>query len=759
MDRNPGSDSFNALSRVQALGRLARGLETERRDPTNIAGQALEILAENLEIHRAGLWFRERGHNFINLSCLGPDREACGKLGTVFSGATFPDVLEELRMSGSTVVSSSRRREISPPFGFVSSDASNGAPLLLTAFSNEKGVRVLISLERGAGGADWTGEEREFALIAANLVGLQLENGEMRDLEEALHSSRQRLALHILRTPMGAIEWDENFRVVDWNPSAERIFGYSRAEALGRHAYELIVPADATREEVDLIWKNLLQREGGERSDNWNITADGRRIFCEWYNTPLIQEDGRVIGAASLVQDVTTHRDAVNKLRVQAYQDSLTGLYNRYGFEDRLEHAIAQVRRNRGAYFLLLLDLDQFKIINDHCGHAAGDEFLRRLSDLFHLALGGDEALARLGGDEFAFLLKSEDPDHGRQIAEVLRGTVRNFQFVWEDQVFSLNASIGGAAIDNETLNARTLLLEAENACYAAKELGRNRICFTGDDETILEQRREEMHWAAELQGSRQGKNLLLYVQAILPLRDSAQKKGREGIMFEVLLRLKDKDGRLVSPGDFIPAAERYYLMADLDRWTAEETIRSLKRNPELLNSCGHVALNVSGQTLSNEDYISWLYACLKAEPDIARRLCFEITETAAIAQISRASSFLEELRLLGCACALDDFGSGLSSFAYLKDLPLDYIKIDGSLVRNITTDRNSYAIVKSIIELGRALDLGVIAEYVSSAEILRALVEMGAEFVQGYEIEKPRPLVELQAGVRNFPGGMESSR
>ncbi|MES2407699.1 MAG: EAL domain-containing protein [Pseudomonadota bacterium] len=426
---------------------------------------------------------------------------------------------------------------------------------------------------------------------------------------------------------------------------------------------------------------------------------------------------------------------ATAKLSYQASHDMLTGLINRREFEARLERALSSAQHQAREHALCYMDLDQFKIVNDSCGHVAGDELLRQLTLHLQQEVRERDTLARLGGDEFGLLLENCPQDKALELAETMRKTVQDFRFSVGEKNFMVGVSIGIVMINHESDNVVSLLTAADAACYAAKDNGRNRIHLYQMQDSELAKRRGEMQWVNRIHLAIAENRLQLYFQQIKPLQNTEQ----EGLHVELLLRMIDEKGQCILPMAFIPAAERYHLMPMLDRWVMENSFRLCESYiaPDI-GKLQTWAINLSGASLSDAGFVQYLKTYLKANPVLAQTLCIEITETAAITNLGAANMFIKELKLLGCRFALDDFGSGLSSLNYLKNLNVDYLKIDGAFVKDMADDAIDLAMVEAINKIGHQMGLLTIAEFVDSERVLFKLKELGVDFVQGNWIHKP---------------------
>ncbi|MFT5321886.1 MAG: diguanylate cyclase (GGDEF)-like protein, partial [Pseudohongiellaceae bacterium] len=422
--------------------------------------------------------------------------------------------------------------------------------------------------------------------------------------------------------------------------------------------------------------------------------------------------------------------------------DELTGLVNRREFEDRLQEIIDSAREKKTENILCYLDLDQFKVINDTCGHMAGDELLRQLSRVLHRCIRRNDTLARLGGDEFGILLENCQLKDALIAAENIRQVVQEFRFVWEDSTFNIGVSIGLTPISSVDESISEVLRRADTACFVAKDAGRNRIHVFHFDDQELEDRHGEMKLVSTINSALDENRMELWQQAITHV-DKINKKLESGnVHFELLLRMRDKEGNLMGPEAFLPSAERYDLATRIDRWVLDAMFNWFGKYPDQLEELEMCAINLSGQSLSDEKFLQEITDHLSHSEIPAEKICFEITETAAIQNLAKASQFIKTLKRLGCSFALDDFGSGLSSFAYLKSLPVDFVKIDGFFVKDVVKDPVDLAMVKAINDMAHAMGKLTIAEFVEDREILQKLVDLGVDYVQGYGIAKPAPLI-----------------
>jgi diguanylate cyclase (GGDEF)-like protein len=440
-----------------------------------------------------------------------------------------------------------------------------------------------------------------------------------------------------------------------------------------------------------------------------------------------------------------SHRVAEATIRRLAYYDHLTGLVNRNEFDRHLNMALESAAQGEVEHVLLYLDLDQFKVINDTCGHQAGDELLSQLAVVLRDKIRSHDILARLGGDEFGLLLQCCPTEQAKHIAESIREAVSCFRFVWRENSFSIGVSIGMAAISAHARDANEVLSAADIACYTAKELGRDRIHIYMDDDTELLRRHNEMQWVAKIKDALDEDRFVLHRQRMMSLDSKCQA---EQCYYEFLVRMKGADGDLILPGAFIPAAERYGVMARLDRWVVKAVIEILAEEYHEgagENDPGLCFINLSGASLNDDMLFSFIRQQITHHRLPPELLCFEITETAAISNLQYAVEFIKNVRKLGCQFALDDFGAGLSSFSYLRALPVDYLKIDGAFVRDILNDPMNYAIVQAVNQIGHVAGLRTIAESVETDTVLKAVRDIGVDLAQGYEISMPEPAVKAK--------------
>lgn len=527
----------------------------------------------------------------------------------------------------------------------------------------------------------------------------------------------------------------EDGRLEYLNQAGRRRFGLNLVDAgAGAPVLDQVIP------DPEVVARVRAVAASGEAMLEQTVRMGTHGDFWASLSASRVELDGRphLLVVAS---DVTRLRELAERLRHQASHDELTGLYNRRGFEEALDAAIAAVDAGGAPAALLYLDLDQFKVINDSSGHAAGDDLLVQLAARMSAQLAPGDRLARLGGDEFGVLLGDGREAQARAAAERLRRAIAEFVYCRDGKTFPASASLGLVFINRPGLSRHELLSMADTACFFAKERGRNRlhVFVEGDAESIG--RRAEMDWVGRVRQALDENRLSLDYQLVLPLAAPAPAPAA-GAHIELLLRMRDEQGFAVPPGDFIPAAERFGLMPQLDRWVVETALANFDRlHPDGagLASC---AINLSGTTVDDERFAGYLLEAIGRHRVPPERLVFEITETAAVGNMQRVLDFMQRLRAVGCRFALDDFGVGMASFGYLRQLPVDLIKIDGSFIRRVDSDPMSLSIVKAIVEIGHHADCLVVAEWVDSPELLARLRELGVDFAQGFHLHRPEPAV-----------------
>ncbi len=518
------------------------------------------------------------------------------------------------------------------------------------------------------------------------------------------------------------------------------MLGY-RAEELVRLTFREVTHPDDLAADLKMLAAIYAGKLDAYRIEKRWIRKDNSVAWVNLSVSAVRQDDGSVERFVVVAEDISSAHDLSQQLTYQARHDPLTGLINRREFEHRLGEFLRGVLDGQDQGAFCYLDLDQFKLVNDTAGHVAGDELLKQLAARLRDEMRASDTLSRLGGDEFGALLTGCDLEHAESIADKLRRTVEEFTFVWENHSFKLGVSIGLVPLASDALTSVTDVLQAaDTVCYAAKDAGRNRCMVWREDDSRLFERRGEMQWVPRLNRAIDEDRLVLQAQPIVPLGVSADTTR----WFELLVRMREGD-ELIPPGAFLPAAERYNIAPRLDRAVVQQALRWITGN----GSDIRLSINLSGQTFSDPAFRAYLIEALTDLGSAARQLCFEITETAAIGNLADAVLLIEGVREFGCTIALDDFGSGLSSFAYLKNLPVDYLKIDGTFVRDIARDPIDRAIVRSIHEVGRVMDKLTIAEFVEDAQVMNILRDIGVNYAQGYHTGRPADIQTIASATR----------
>jgi diguanylate cyclase (GGDEF)-like protein/PAS domain S-box-containing protein len=559
---------------------------------------------------------------------------------------------------------------------------------------------------------------------------------ERKRAETAVFEEKERAQVTVQSIGDGVITTDAQGRVDYLNPIAESLTGWDTREARGLPVAAIFrLVNDIDREPVENPVVRCLReaRVIGLSDHTVLLSRLGQEIAIQNSAAPIRDRAGEVIGAVMVFHDVSRERRLRRALAYQASHDALTGLINRREFESRLNEALLSTRRGEGArYALLYLDLDQFKLVNDTCGHPAGDRLLKQITGLLQTRIRGSDLLARLGGDEFGILLSDCSPEQAMKIADTLRQAIRDYRFVWHDGALNVGVSIGIVEITRDTESMAALMSAADVACYAAKDEGRNRVhVYTHDN---VPERHREMQWVSRLTRACDEGRLELYFQPIVPI--GANRDPRRN--FELMLRMRDEDGGLIQPIEFIPAAERYNVMPAIDRWVVRHAFQSLAHLVSDPHPSYTVSINLSGTSLNDERFLEFLIGELSGSALSPGAICFEITETAAVSNLANVVYFMRELKNRGCRFSLDDFGSGLSSFMYLKTLPVDYLKIDGQFIENVTSDPIDRCMVEAISQIGRAMNIQTIAERVESRAVLNELARLGIGYAQGFHIAMP---------------------
>jgi Amt family ammonium transporter len=568
---------------------------------------------------------------------------------------------------------------------------------------------------------------------------------EMRDITELRSTARQlaaerdQAAATLDALTNALVRVDRAGRIAYVNPAAAALLDRGAEELCGQPA-ERVIDLDCMSEHP--VTRVLRTGAGVQSAQGVPLRRhDGSGAIVEYAAFPVLgPSSGATVPQCILVlNDVTQAHELTERIAYQARHDSLTGLFNRREFERRLKRCFEQARHEGAKHTLVYIDLDQFKLVNDTCGHVVGDRLLRQVSRWIRAALRENQILARIGGDEFGLLVLHSDLESGARTAERILAALQEYRFRWNRRVFQVGASMGVVPVEASAGTVEHVLAAADSACFAAKELGRNRIKVFRPDDDLLARREREMHCVPRVTEAIRNDGLCLYCQPI------ARADGQPGQRFhEILVRMTEPDGRVVSPDQFLPAAERFGLITDLDAWVVGEVIAHIEQVE------GTVSVNLSGHSLARPSFMADVHRLVRDGVADPRQLVFEITETAVMADMDASLRAMEKLRELGCGFALDDFGTGLSSFGYLKQLPVDYVKIDGLFVQDLVTEAFDRSIVGAIAQMTRILGKRSIAEKVEDPDMIPTLHAMGVDFVQGYACGMPQPWSAVRNGSKD---------
>ncbi|MDH2421982.1 EAL domain-containing protein [Cobetia litoralis] len=611
-------------------------------------------------------------------------------------------------------------------------------------------VAVICCTESNAP-REWAEDEQAFLASVADHVSQLMTEFEQQASQKRLRASERRYRATFEHSAVGMAHLSTSGQLLRVNQRLESILGYTAATLSQSVIRELIEPEDL---------ESFLQQHQAlieQRKDFFTqqcrfIHASGNSVHAE-ISVSAVEatpdQDGYTLLA---LIDNTLNHTMSQRMAHEANHDSLTGLLNRGAFKRELTTLCDDARATRALHCLAYIDLDQFKVVNDTCGHSAGDALLIQLVDVIAAGLRKQDRLARLGGDEFGLLMPDMSLDAAEALLEEMRQSVTNFRFMWEDKLFTISTSIGLVSIDSNHNDPHQLLSAADAACYEAKDAGRNRIHRHSESGDEVARRMQEMHWLTEITAAIEEQRLVLYQQPIVSTLATAQADNAEPgnpphceplceLHYEVLVRLKGRDGTIIAPGAFLPAAERYGLSAAIDEHVIRQYLSWLAAHPAHAQRLTMVSLNLSGHSISSPSFRDLLVTLVRDSGIPGDKLCFEITESVAITRLGDARAFFEALGALGCSFALDDFGSGVSSFGYLKNLPVDFLKIDGAFIRDMDTNRVSYSIARAIAEVAREMGMKTVAEFVGSAQVLASVATIGADYVQGYALGMPEPL------------------
>ncbi len=588
---------------------------------------------------------------------------------------------------------------------------------------------------RSLGVAQWNDAGR-----ATRMSGSVTDVHERKEAELALRAEREKALVTLASIGDAVVTTDATGHIEMLNPAAEKLLMLKRKEAAGKPLNEVVrMILQRTRQPiVDPVELCMQRGRVSSRGDSLLIAADNSEHAIEYTATPIRNDEGQVWGAVLVLRNVTQERRMQQEMSYQATHDGLTGLVNRVEFERRLTRVIRHASATHDTHALCYLDLDQFKVINDTCGHGAGDELLRQISLILRDTVRKRDTVARLGGDEFGILMEHCSLQQATRVATSVRERIADYRFRWDQHVFGVGASIGLVTIDETSEQMADVMRHVDAACYLAKEQGRNRVHVYDPGDETMERRRGEMQWVSRINNALLESRFELFVQPAIPLQNPHAPR-----YLEVLLRFRD--GKVLrSPAEFLPAAERYSLSPKIDSWVLTALFAAYADKPALFRRNMLFAVNLSALSLCDETFLSFIDGALTRSTMPPDLLCFEITETAAIGNLSRAVQFFNAMRARGCRFALDDFGSGLSSFGYLRTLPVDFLKIDGLFVRDCVDDPIDFAMVKSINDIGHVMGIKTVAEFAENAAIEAKMRELGIDYAQGYGISEPMPLLSF---------------
>jgi diguanylate cyclase (GGDEF)-like protein/PAS domain S-box-containing protein len=537
----------------------------------------------------------------------------------------------------------------------------------------------------------------------------------------------------------GIIATDIDLTIQFMNPVAEDISGFKEGAARGKNISQFLTLADSKTQKDLLSGVTLTSDQPLFFNEVTVRNALGQSLVVDGSITRIHERENATEGYVITLRDITELKRLSDTLNYQASHDNLTGLSNREEFGYKLGEIIKNVKLTGGSHSLIVMDVDRFKAVNDTCGTMAGDELLRQVASHIQTNIQRQDISARIGGDEFAVILMNCDTTDSSNVATRLQAAIQRQRFIWQNLTFPLSLSVGIVPIDREVGDIHAVLAAADDACHLSKEEGGSKTTVFQAQDSKFRRRRGDMEWIGKINRAVEENRFILYQQPIVPL----DANGKDRPKLEVLLRLVNEDGSIARPNDFIPAAERYNLMPQIDRWVVENSMRAYRMLQDQKSPLieGIFSINLSGPSLLDNDLVDTILYFLKKYALSAEDFCFEITETAAIQNLSYATRFINQLRGEGFTFALDDFGAGFSSFGYLRNLPVDYVKIDGSFVQNIDESLVSYTMVDSINSIGHVMGLKTIAEFVKNEAIMDKLITLGVDYGQGYHFAEPKPL------------------
>jgi diguanylate cyclase (GGDEF)-like protein/PAS domain S-box-containing protein len=574
--------------------------------------------------------------------------------------------------------------------------------------------------------------------LASQNTRLQAEILERERTERAARANQAKFENAFLNAPIGMALVVANGTAIQRNSVFDDMMGTAGESSV---SLKTLIVADEWPDLLNGLERLARGEESSLRQDVECHNLAGETLTCVMHLSAVRDGDDEFLYGVLQLQDITESKRLASELAHQASHDALTGLANRRVFEQSLESLADGGHASDLPITLGLIDLDQFKVVNDTSGHAAGDALLQQVAETIQSCVRESDLVVRLGGDEFAVMLRRCDARQGARIAELIRAEIERITFTWGDSSFRIGASIGVVPVDEVPGDLDEVLRQADAACFAAKDSGRNRICIVRQDDSQIAEKQGEMHWAHRLRNAIEQDRFVLFGQPVIPLKgDDADQPER----LELLLRMRGADGKPdILPGAFLPVAERYGIATQLDQWVITHLLEQLRDTDDAEERQRSYWVNLSGASIGDNKFIEFLERCVSTADLPVGTINFEVTETAVVRNIKTAREAMERLKQQGCRFALDDFGSGLSSFGYLKSLPVDFVKIDGMFVRDIVDDPVDRIFVKSIIDMAGAMDKSTVAEFVESQQILDVVRELGADHAQGYALGRPRPLFD----------------
>ncbi len=582
------------------------------------------------------------------------------------------------------------------------------------------------------------------------LFGTHMDVSTQKDLSAKLAQERELLHVTLQSIGDAVITTDASGAVTWLNPVAERMTGWLTKEALG---HPLMQVFHIVNEETRAVTENPVAtclEQGkivGLANHTLLISRDGHEYGIEDSAAPIRNNDGEVLGAVLVFHDVSEQRRLSGEMTYRATHDALTGLVNRSEFETRLLRVLRKAHEEQSEHALMYIDLDQFKLVNDACGHAVGDQLLQQVGKLLQETVRARDTLARLGGDEFGIILEHCTAEQAQRVGQQICDRMDEFRFIHDERRFRIGTSIGLVPVDRRWASISAIQQAADTSCYAAKEAGRNRVHAWFDSDAAMRARHHEMQWTSRIEQALDQDGFELFAQRIQPLKGDAV-----GIHAEVLLRMRNADGSLILPGAFLPAAERFHLVSRVDRWVLKHAVAWLLALPSL-SLIDNLSVNLSGQSVGDRSFHAWANEMLAAAgKDVCGKLCLEVTETAAVTNLADATVFIQGVRAAGVKVSLDDFGAGASSFGYLKSLPVDFLKIDGQFIRNLVNDAMDETTVRCFSDVAKLLNIKTVAEFVDKEELLARLRDIGIDYAQGFLLHRPEPIDCLTAAAATAP-------